>query len=72
MIIAGRVMLGGLLIGTNFCGMILLRSRYYRRKPAEEVLVGVMSLRGRQKDVLTDHEFLFGLADLENVNLESR
>jgi hypothetical protein len=52
--------------------VILLRFTYYGRKPAEEVLVGVMSLSGKQKDVLTDDEFLFGLADLENVNLESR
>jgi hypothetical protein len=52
--------------------VILLRFTYYGRKPAEEVLVGVMSLSGKQKDVLTDDEFPFGLADLENVNLESR
>jgi hypothetical protein len=38
--IIGRVMLGGLLIGRDFCGVILLRFRYYRRKPAEEFLVG--------------------------------
>jgi hypothetical protein len=31
-----------------------------------------MSLCGKGEDVLTDDEFLFGLADLENVNLESR
>jgi hypothetical protein len=38
----------------------------------EEILVGVMSLCGKQKGVLTDDEFLFGLAHLQNVNLESR
>jgi hypothetical protein len=38
---------------------------------SEEVLVGVMSLSEKQEDVLTDDEFLFGLAVLENVNLKS-
>jgi hypothetical protein len=70
--IIGRVMLRGLLIGRDSCGVILLRFRYYGRKPAEEVLVGVMSLSGKGEDVLMDDEFLFGLADLENANLESR
>ena len=64
-------MLRGVIDWKGSCRVILLRFRYYRRKPAEEVLVGVMSLHGKGENVLTDDEFLFGLADLENVNLES-
>jgi hypothetical protein len=70
--IIGRVMLRGVVDWKEFFRRAPLEIQVLPEIAREEVLLGIMSLSGKGEDVLKDDEFLFGLADLENVNLESR